>query len=187
MKLLFFDIETTGLTPTKHSIHQISGCIEIDGEEKECFNFNVAPNPKMEIIDESLLISGKTREEVLNYRPMSIVFKEFINLLEKYVDKYDKNDKFFLVGYNNSAFDNQFLRQWFLQNNDRYFSSWFWQNPLDVYVLATQKFICDRKNISDFKLKTVCKYAGIDVDEAKMHDAIYDIEITRKLYKIVTS
>jgi DNA polymerase-3 subunit epsilon len=39
--------------------------------------------------------------------------------------------------------------------------------------------------MSDFKLKTVCRHAGISVDESKIHDAIYDIEITRALYKKV--
>lgn len=34
MKLLFFDIETTGTNPAKNGIHQISGTIEIDGVEK---------------------------------------------------------------------------------------------------------------------------------------------------------
>lgn len=187
MKLLFFDLETTGLVPTRHSIHQISGCIEINGEERECFNFNVAPNPNMEIEEEALFISNKTKEEVLSYPNMNAVYKEFINLLEKYVDKENKSDRFFLVGYNNSSFDNHFLRQWFLQNNDNSFSSWFWPNSLDVYVLATQKFMKERHKIKDFKLKTVSRYAGIDVDEEKMHDAIYDIEITRKLYKILIS
>lgn len=46
MKLLFFDLETTGVNPGKNGIHQISGMIEIDGVEKEHFNFHVQPNPK---------------------------------------------------------------------------------------------------------------------------------------------
>ena len=39
IKLLFFDLETTGLSSTENGIHQISGCIEIDGMEKEVFDF----------------------------------------------------------------------------------------------------------------------------------------------------
>lgn len=31
MKLLFFDLETTGVNPGKNGIHQISGEIVIDG------------------------------------------------------------------------------------------------------------------------------------------------------------
>lgn len=30
MKLLFFDLETTGTNPARHGIHQISGIVEID-------------------------------------------------------------------------------------------------------------------------------------------------------------
>jgi DNA polymerase-3 subunit epsilon len=106
-------------------------------------------------------------------------------MLSKYVDRYDKKDKFFLVGYNNTSFDNNFLRAWFVQNNDNYYGSWFWPNTIDVYVLATQKFMKERGDMNDFKLKTVCRHAGISVDESKIHDAIYDIEITRALYKKV--
>ena len=186
-KLVFFDLETAGLNPNENGIHQISGCIEINEEEKECFDFKVAPNPKLAISDEALKISGKTREEVLAYPPMEKIYKQFVDLLEKYVDKYDKKDKFFLVGYNNSSFDNQFLRNWFIQNNDKYFGSWFWPNTLDVYVLATQKLLDKRKDMPDFKLPTVCAEVGIPVDESRLHDAIYDIELTRKLYQIIIS
>ncbi len=41
--------------------------------------------------------------------------------------------------------------------------------------------------MNDFKLKTVGRCAGIEVDESKIHNAIYDIRITRELYKIVIS
>jgi len=187
MKFLFFDLETTGLSCNENGIHQISGCVEVDGEVKENFNYSVAPNPTLKISDEALAISNKTREEVQAYPPMNQVYKQFIDLLGKYVDKYDKKDKFFLIGYNNSSFDNQFLRNWFIQNNDKYFGSWFWPNTLDVYVLATQKLLHERNDMQDFKLKTVCKKLGIEVDELKLHDANYDIELTRKLYKIVIS
>lgn len=35
MKVVFFDLETTGTLVNKHGIHQISGMIVIDGEVKE--------------------------------------------------------------------------------------------------------------------------------------------------------
>jgi DNA polymerase III subunit epsilon len=186
-KLIFYDLETTGLNPEQNGIHQISGCIEIDGEEKKCFDFKVAPNPKLIISEEALKVSNKTKEEVMAYPNMEVIYKQFTDLLGKYVDKYDKKDKFFLVGYNNASFDNQFLRNWFLQNNDKYFGSWFWANALDVYVLATQKLLKERKEMLDFKLSTVCSHVGITINEGKLHDANYDIELTRKLYHLVTS
>lgn len=45
MKLLFFDLETTGTLVNKHGIHQISGAVVIDGEIKEKFNLHVQPTP----------------------------------------------------------------------------------------------------------------------------------------------
>ena len=186
MKLFFFDLETAGLSATQNGIHQISGCIEIDGVVKEHFDFKVAPNPKLEISDEALKVSNKTRDEVLAYSPMSEVYPKFIDVLAKYVDRYDNADKFFLVGYNNAAFDNQFLREWFMQNNDVYFGSWFWPNSLDVFILETQKLLQARSGMPNFKLHTTCRYAGIEVDASRLHDAAYDIGLTRALYKIVT-
>lgn len=41
MKVVFFDLETTGTLVNKHGIHQISGMIVIDGEVKETFDFKV--------------------------------------------------------------------------------------------------------------------------------------------------
>ncbi len=50
MKVLFFDLETTGTLVSRHGIHQISGMVVIDGEIREKFNLHVRPNPKAEIV-----------------------------------------------------------------------------------------------------------------------------------------
>ena len=131
MKLLFFDLETTGTNPARHGIHQISGMIEIDGVERERFDFKVRPNPKAEVLAEALAVGGVTREQIESYPPMEDVYRDFVGMLGRYVNKFNKADKFFLVGYNNAAFDNQFLRGFFLQNGDSYFGSWFWSNSID--------------------------------------------------------
>lgn len=182
MKILFFDLETTGTLPGKHGIHQISGQIVIDGDVKEKFDFHVQPNPKAEILDDALAVAGVTREQVLAYPPMGEVHKELVAMLGKYVDQFNKRDKFFLAGYNNASFDDQFFRGFFLQNGDKYFGSWFWSNPIDVMVLATP-FLADQRNqMPNFKQGTVAKTLGIQVDDNKLHDAMYDIEICKYIY-----
>lgn len=187
MKALFFDLETTGTYPGKHGIHQISGMIVIDGEIKEKFDFKVRPNPKAEILDEALNVAGVTREQIMAYPPMEEVYRKFVDeILAKYVDRYNKKDKFFLVGYNNASFDNQFLRGWFLQNGDQYFGSWFWANCIDVMVLATPYLAARRAEMENFKQGTVAKFLGIQVDDTKLHDALYDIEICKAIFDIVT-
>lgn len=186
MKLVFFDLETTGTNPGKHGIHQISGQIVIDGAVKESFDFHVQPNPRAMIEDEALKVGGVTREQILAYPPMQQVYQEFVAMLGKYVDKFNKKDKFFLVGYNNAAFDNQFLRGFFLQNGDVYFGSWFWSNSIDVMVLASAYLATRRPEMENFKLSTVAKTLGIVVNDDSLHDAMYDIELTKAVFDIVT-
>lgn len=185
MKLFYVDLETTGVMYWKNGIHQISGCIEIDGEVKEVFDFKVCPNEKCIIEEDALKVSGLTKEIVLAYPPMNQVYKDIIVMLSKYVDKYDKNDKFFLVGYNNASFDNSFFRAFFVQNGDNYFGSWFWSSSLDVMVLATQYLILTRPKMVDFKLKTVAREFGFEINEERLHDAQYDIFLTRGIYHII--
>lgn len=186
MKVLFFDLETTGTLVSRHGIHQISGMVVIDGEIREKFNLRVRPNPKAEIAQEALDIAGVTKEKIMEYPPMEEIYRKFVDMLSKYVDKYDRQDKFFLAGYNNASFDNQFLRAWFVQNGDKYFGSWFWSNSIDVMVLATPYLAAKRAEMENFKQGTVAKFLGINVDPNRLHDALYDIEICKAIYDIVS-
>jgi DNA polymerase-3 subunit epsilon len=186
IKKLFYDVETTGVDERQNGIHQISGCIEIDDEVVEYFNFKVAPNPKAKIVPEALAVGGVTLEEVQGYPEMGFIFRKFKSLLKKHCDPFNKIDKMYLVGYNNASFDDKFLRAWFLQNNDNYFGAWFHAGALDVMVLAAQYLITRRAGMVNFKLMTVAKELGLMVDETRLHDAVYDIELTRGVYRIVT-
>ena len=187
MKLLFFDLETTGIKYWKNGIHQISGEIVIDGETKETFNYNVCPNPQCEVDETALQVCGVTREQIFAYPDMHEVYLEFVNMLSKYVDKYNKDDKFFLVGYNNASFDNSFLKAFFVQNGDSFFYSWFWVNSIDVMVLATQHLMMKRHLMKDFKQETVARTLGIELDSSRLHDAAYDSWLTRQIYEAVKS
>jgi DNA polymerase III subunit epsilon len=185
MKILFFDLETTGVKFWRNGIHQMSGIIDIDGKDIETFDIKLQPSPAAEIEDEALQVSGLTREILASYQDQKSGYLQLVAILSKYVDKYNKTDKFFLAGYNNASFDNQFLRALFTQCNDNYFGSWFWSNSIDVMCSATEYLINKRCQMIDFKLKTVIKELGIELDESKLHDAVYDIQKTREIfYKI---
>lgn len=186
MKLLFFDLETTGTLVNRHGIHQISGMVVIDGNVMETFNFYVQPNPKADIVKEALDVAGVTEEQIKSYPPMGDVYREFTAILDKYVSKYDKKDKFFLVGYNNASFDNQFLRAWFVQNGDKYFGSYFWSNSIDVMVLATACLASSRAEMENFKQGVVAKALGILVDDSRLHDALYDIAVCKAIYDTIS-
>lgn len=44
-KLLFFDLETTGVKFWRNGIHQIGGIVDIDGQEVERFDILPSPEP----------------------------------------------------------------------------------------------------------------------------------------------
>lgn len=113
---------------------------------------------------------------------MGVIYNQFVDMLSKYADRYNKKDKFFLVGYNNASFDNQFLRAWFIQNGDKFFGSWFWANSIDVMVMATPYLADQRADMENFKQGTVAKTLGIAIDDSKLHDALYDIEVCKAIY-----
>lgn len=186
MKLFFFDLETTHVAFWKGGIHQIAGAIEIDGKVVQHFEFKVQPNPAALIEDEALAVSNVTRAELDFYPDMKLVYGEIIKMLGTYVDKFNKTDKFFLVGYNNCSFDNPFLRAFFVQNGDQYFGSWFWSSTIDVMVLAAEYLKLERHKMPNFQQSTVAKQLGIVVDETRLHDAKYDVEVLMEIYKYVS-
>ena len=53
-------------------------------------------------------------------------------------------------------------------------------------VLASEFLKNKRHGMKDFKLMTVAREVGIEIDEAKLHDATYDIMLTREIYKIIS-
>lgn len=186
-KLFFYDLETTGTNPGRHGIHQISGEIVIDGKSLETFDFKVQPNPKAQIEDAALEVGDVTREQIMAYPPMGQVYTQLVAMLGKYVNKFDKTDKFHLVGYNNRGFDDNFFRGFFLQNGDNFFGSWFWADSIDVLVLAST-FLADRRaELLNFKLATVADFLGIDTTAGKLHDASFDIFVTKAVFDFIMS
>ena len=183
---IFYDLETTGTDVKKHSIHQMSYIVEIGDEEVERFSFNVQPNPKALIEPAALSICRVSEDQIKAYPPMGKGYKLLLNKLNKYINKYDKNSKAWLVGFNNCSFDNDFLKAWFEQNLDTFMYSYFYPDSRDVMVLASEYLEKRRKNMPSFKLKRVAKELGIEIIEEKLHNSDYDVELTREIYKIVT-
>ena len=182
---IFYDLETTGTDVKRHSIHQIAGYIEKNGIIDCKFDIKTRPHPKAKYEPAALEVCGKTEAELKKYPPMKTAHKEFTAILDKYIDKMDKADKAFLIGFNNRGFDDRFLTAWFEQCGNNFWPSYFWMG-LDVQCLALHYLQDRRTAMPSFKLKRVAKELGIHVDEESLHDAFYDVELTYQIYRIVT-
>jgi len=184
IKLCFIDVETTGLDAKKNGVIQIAGEI-IFGQNAvytviETFNFTVQPFVFDEITAEALTVNKKTVKEIFTYNEPKIVFNEMMAILNRYVVRNNQNDKFFFVGFN-AKFDADFMREWFVKNQSRYFGSYFYQPALDVLQLALFNLKDERVSMPNFKLGTVANHLNI-IAEGNLHDARTDILLTKRIY-----
>lgn len=183
MKILIYDLETTGLDSKKNAIHQFSSKVIIDGKTKESFNLHIAPFDGAEISQEALKVSGVTEEQIKAYPNEGEMYKnKVMPMLDKYVNRYDKRDKFYLCGFNIHRFDNDFFRAWFERHGNRFFNSYFWSDSLDVMLLAAPFLVDKRPDMPNFKQMSVAQALGIEIDETKLHNADYDIELSQQIY-----
>jgi len=188
VKRCYIDVETGGVDSEKCALLQIAGIVEIDGKVEETFELKIKPFPNDFICTAALEVTGYSLDTIQSSDDFLVpreAYLKLIKILKKYVDQYDKRDKFSFVGYN-SNFDIQFVRSFFLKNGDTYYGSYFWNSHIDVMVMAHIILEGERANMEGFKLVQVAEHFGIDVDESKAHDALYDIELTRDIYRKIT-
>ena len=179
-KIIFIDTETGGVNAEKSALIQLSGIIEVDGTEKEKFNFYIKPFENSEVNEKALEVQGRTLEELgtEKYIDESIIYKKFLEIIDKYIDKYDKNDKFIVAGYN-VKFDIDILKALFERNNNKFLFSYFNSSMLDpLYSVRLLQVAGMLPVLENNKLETWCKYFNI---ELKAHDSLQDITATKKL------
>ena len=178
---MFIDVETTGLDPKVNGIIQIAGMIEIEGKIVKTFNLDCNVFPDDVITDKALKVNKKTRDQIALYADPIDVFKTLLIIMEKYVSRYNPQEKFHFIGYN-APFDMDFMREWFRKLGDQYFGSWFHFPDIDVMRLAAQHMKNVRSTMPNFRLATVAEKLGIEIDTEATHDALYDIVLTQKVY-----
>ncbi len=186
MKLVYLDIETTGLDSEIHAITQLAAIIEVDGAELQKINLKIRPNLEHSITRGALETTKVSYDTIMGYELSQFsAYIKLVSILDKYINKFDPDDKFYLIGYNSHSFDSKFLRKFFEMHNNKYYGSYFYYPSIDVMILAAFAAMGQRCKLPNFKLMTVAKSLGIEVDESRAHDAMYDVKITRDIYNII--
>jgi len=179
--IFWFDVETTdSKTHRGGGIWQIAYIIESDGKVvvKKDHKMRVFKNDLVNA--QSLEVCGITLKEIMTYKSPSEVFRELIEDIKPY-------KKLIMGGYNNAIFDNPFLMSWWYKaaNEAKIQTSmfdWFHFDALDVRVLALNHLIGERNSMEYFQQKDVARKLGVSVDESRLHDAIYDVELCIQIY-----
>jgi len=182
-KILWLDTETTGTNAKRHDIWQIAYLVEIDGNIVDGMEMKIRPSRIENATEKALEVGGVTREK-LSEIETDIV--EAVSTLKeswsKYIDKYDRNDKFVMAGYN-VRFDYEFVYEMFKKAGDKYgLGSWCFWPVLDVASFLGDAISRYALRFPNYKLGTVCENLGIDFEA---HDALEDIRATMRLYKVL--
>lgn len=180
-KIIWLDVETTGLSHLNCGLLQIAALYEEDGEIKDKFVSYVKPFPIDQTDPEALKVNNLTKEKIESFPEPAKVYKGLVRFLDNHIDKYDKRDKAIPAGYKIS-FDINFLKQFWIKNNDKYFGSYFFWIPIDIMdVVVLYHYLNGSPMLGGFKLADQLKYFDIKLPNG-LHDAEVDIEATRELF-----
>lgn len=181
-KIFNFDVETTGLYPNVNGIVQLGCIIEIDNEIREEFDFKMRPFPNDQIDEDSLKIHNYTKEEILKWEDPIAIYHRLIGIFERYINKYNEDDKFYPCGYNTS-FDISFLIEFFKKCNDNYIGSWLnLKAQIDPLPILRMLDFMGLIKMDNYKLENVANALGISITA---HDALSDVKATIEIRKIV--
>lgn len=184
MKTVWIDVETTGVDYQKDTIIELAAIYEYQ-DTIETFHRYCLPKEKTPDFNEITELTGITWEYLeKNGISEEQLYKDFIQWLSIKIDKYNKKDKAIFAAYS-ARFDNDFIRELFKRNNDKYFGSWFYAAPLDIIstvILAVRKGILEMPE--NFKNATIAKMLDIEI---KAHSAESDIMASRNIQIILES
>jgi DNA polymerase III alpha subunit (gram-positive type) len=178
----WFDVETTGLHYYNNNILSLAYLIELNGKVVDHGTFYAKPEDMSTIESKALQINGFTIDQILKFESQYVLYCNIVKLLKKY-DIKNKEDRFITAGYNNAGCDNIFLQQLFNRYSKSVYEYWdyFKSIKLDVFTLFP---IIEELTGIQFKSHRLEDIAPIFKIEHKAHEAMSDIIVTYKLFKI---
>lgn len=186
-KILWIDVETTGIDEKRHGLIQISALVDIEGKIVDEFNEYVRPFKNDYISKEALEKNNTTIDElkynIEKYREACEVHEEFTEWMGKRVNRFDKKDKFIIAG-KKVEFDIRFLRAWWEKCGDNYYGAWFHYPHLDLEQrLAEVMLHEDNFLLNRYRLGDICKFLDIELCDA--HNSKYDIWATYQAWYVL--
>jgi len=185
MKTIFFDLETTGVDFDNSAVIQIGAILDINGKEVASANIKIRPHEGAVIDPGALKVTGLTKDELYDDPERLTPLEAYWRFMEMWGFKRGafvrQADRVQLAGYNSLAFDNRFLQALGRRAGDNYtYAKYHWPG-IDVASIACAGLRSCRGFMKDFKLMTVAKELGVNVD-GQAHDALFDVHVTRELY-----
>lgn len=202
-KILWLDVETTGLDAQKHGLIQLAMLMDIDGKIVDEISLDIQPFAKdmMSIgIDDIANIptdiswaesqdtyedcrtpTGITFADIIGFIHPYEAMGKIISFLDKHIAKFEKSDKAYLGGYN-IRFDLEFLSSFCKKAKFAYLGSYLNWKCLDPLYKLWQMDYEGEIALENYKLETACNDFNISISA---HNAMSDIKATRELWYLV--
>lgn len=163
--IVVYDLETTGLDSETCEIIEL-GAIKIE-KGKITKKFSTFVKPNCSIPESASRVNHITDDLVVDAPKIEDVIVDFYNFCEGC----------YISGYNNTEFDNKFLRK-----AGQKVGLQFNHQNIDVFTLARAAHL----RVSNFKLTTVAAYLGVDLSNAHRayNDAFATAKVLLKLYEM---
>jgi len=182
MKILYFDVETTGLYANTDELFQLAVILEKDNTVVFEKDYRCCPSQRAiaTMHPKALEAHGIKPETMLLYPLSQSVQKEFVEDLSKHINKYDTTDKATPCAYN-GHFDLSFLSAWFKLHGDEYLGSFINWNLIDpLAVIHFLESLSLFPPIENHKLLSVANLLSIPI---VAHDALSDVRALRAIHK----
>lgn len=187
-RLVFIDIETTGLQPSSPIIQVAAIATNSAGFELESFEAKIRLPCKITIEHQhSQYDPALWKKAARSPRQAAIRLAQFLSR-HATVDLISQKGVSFRVAQlvaHNAEFDSSFLRNWFDELNVFFPASY---RPLCTLQRALWLFD-ENKNLTppvNYKLGTLCQYFGVPLNDDDAHDALADVRATVILYREMT-
>lgn len=181
--VFWFDVETTGTDASKNDMIELAYIIEAEGIKErgkilEEGEFRMAPF-RLDTVEQGALdATGYTKVEIEAFEDPRMVHQQLCIAMDAHCNRYNRNDKMVLAGYN-VGFDDGFFRSFFRKCRDKFYGSWFLPCRIDVLSVVAEWQARNGIMLPNFKLATVCDYFDIKL---QAHKAASDIKATRELF-----
>ena len=174
MKLVTFDVETSGVDTDNDRI--ITCFMRAREGDEVVFEKNWVIDPGIEIPKEASDVHGMTTEWIREHgrKDTGAAIREIASALEG-----SSSNGFIIGGYNHS-FDLSMLDAELQRHEETELRELLGPETHYIDPLAIDRGV-DRYRRGSRKLMDVAKHYGIPVDESRLHEAEYDVEVTEKL------
>lgn len=184
-KLLYTHLLTTGRVPRIHGIYTIALAMEINGEVVDTKLIQMKIFDKKKVNLDRLNRANISEDDIRRLPEPEKGYKELISFLDKHIEKGNKKDKAFIVGFDVAKSHLAFLSEFFFDCTKQpgVLYDYIYSAPIDVFVIAAHKLMEERRNMGGFGIGHVAGRFNVDFDINKVNDAEYIVDIVRLIHK----